>query len=368
MEKARTPLVLSSAHTKHLKRSDFFLTQNGTLKRKDKVTATEKTSIFIAERFAHPSLCFLQEQGFHVFVPQNISTTKKGNLEGLIIRSQTKVTERFLMDYPKLKCLVTATVGFDHIDLKAAAKRQIDVFYCPSAHTQSAAELTWSLILATHKRMLEAQRAMKQGWPNRADFLGQELCGKTLGIVGLGRIGAKVAAMAKVFDLKVLAHDPYQKDEVFLSLGLARSSLEEVLRASDVVSLHVPLTPKTQKFIGREFIKSMQHQAILINTSRGLVIDEEALIAALREKHLFAAGLDVFTNEPLSRESDLFKFPQVVLTPHIGANTEQAFLRASQAAAEKVSSYFLNGRDASLRKYSAETLPPEETWWQDAFG
>lgn len=253
---------------------------------------------------------------------------------GLIIRSRTKITRELLAQAPNLNLIITSTSGFDHIDLVATTDRNIHVAYTPEANAQSAAELTWGLILNTHRPMFESHKQIKAGlWDREKLFTGFELAGKTIGIVGLGRIGQKIATMAKAFSMNIVAFDPYQEDEVFEKFKLERSSYEELLKHSDIITFHVPLTKETKNMLNRSHYEYTTKDVVIINASRGSVVNEDDLCEALDEGVVRMAGLDVFAKEPLSRESKLLKSPKVILTQHIGAMTEQAFAKASLEAA-----------------------------------
>lgn len=318
--------------------------------------------VLITDRFAlQPFLELSKRRGFAAVHDQNWAQRANYDLaffDTLIVRSSTKVNEEFLKSFPNVQLIVSATAGFDHLDLKLLKERGIHAAHCPEAHADSATEMTWGLLLALTRRLNECQKGIRAGDWDRNKYLGTELNGKTIGIVGLGRTGQRVARIAQAFQMNVVAHDPYQFDEPFAALKIQRLSLEEVLRHADVVSLHIPLTKETHHLMGEMFIDSMQDHAFLINTSRGPVVHEQALIKALENKKIAGAGLDVFEYEPLMRESALFKFQNVVLSPHVGATTQEAFLRASDEAAQKVISFYEKGE-------LKDSLPPNAPWYQE---
>lgn len=281
-------------------------------------------------------------------------------VEALIIRSRTSITDELLTHAPRLRMIVTSTSGFDHIDLFATQARGITVMFTPEANAASAAELTWALVLACARRLPEAGRAVKAGDWARERLIGAELTGKTYGIVGLGRIGSRVARFARAFGMDVLAYDPYHENEHFAHHGAARRGLEELLRQADVVSLHVPLTPETRPLLHAGRLALLAPNSILVNTSRGQAIDESALVEALRKGKLGAVGLDVFEREPLTRASPLLEFDNVILSPHLGATTSAAFSKSSLEAAEKTIAYF-------ERNETRDLLPGNELWVTDSF-
>ncbi len=275
----------------------------------------------------------------------------------LLIRSKTKIDKALLERAPLLEVIVTATSGFDHIDFSALEKTQIKVMHTPNANAISAAELTWSLMLACTRKILQAHRAVKSGeWKSEA-LNGWELHGKSYGIVGLGRIGSRVAKIANAFGMRVVAFDPYKDKDHFESLGVARLSYEEILKKSDVLSFHVPKTRETNRMFGASQIEYVTPEIIVVNTSRGSVLAEADVCKALEEKKIRALGLDVFENEPLSRNSNLLKLDTVVLSPHLGAATYEAYERASLEAAKKLIAFFETGS-------TSDTLPPQENWAQ----
>lgn len=265
-------------------------------------------------------------------------------VEGLLIRSTTRVDDAFLKHYPNLKVVVTSTSGTDHLDTKALKARNIIAMHTPEANATSAAELTWSLILACHRPLLEAQARMtkERGW-RTPDLVGREVHGKTLGIVGLGRVGQRVARIGAAFGCNLMAYDPYKSQDTFDVVGARRVGLDELLRCCDIITLHVPLTKETRRMLHRVYLENLTEGTILINTSRGEVIPEDEILYALSKGWLGRVGLDVFEKEPLSPSSPLRSDPRVLLTPHLGASTHEALERSCFEAAQKIVDYFNNG-------------------------
>lgn len=243
---------------------------------------------------------------------------------GLIVRSATKVDAEMMAMAPDLEVIGRAGVGIDNIDLASASKRGIAVFNAPGGNTNAASELTMALILALARRLPEADRSIREGRWDRASFKGIELKGRTLGLVGAGRIGGEVARRCKVFGMEVLVYDPYLPEERAEQLGVRLVSLEHVIENADVISCHVPLTDETRGLIDAPLLGRMKDRVLVVNASRGGVIDEEALAQALHEGTIAGAALDVYETEPLSPESPLRNAPNLVLTPHLGASTEEA--------------------------------------------
>jgi D-3-phosphoglycerate dehydrogenase len=249
-------------------------------------------------------------------------------------------------------------VGVDTIDVDAATERGIAVLTAPAGNTISAAELTFALTLALARRVAAADRSMKSGQWDRKSFSGSELYGKTLGLVGAGRIGGEVAKRARAFGMHVVAFDPFLTAERALTLGIERGELDDVLRRADVLSLHVPLTDATAGLLGDRELGLMKPSAVIVNAARGGVVREASLIRALKEKRLAGAALDVFEQEPLPADHPLRALDNVVLTPHLGASTAEAQQNVALEIAEAVRAALTDG-DLS-RAVNAPGLGGEE--------
>ncbi|WP_419163169.1 phosphoglycerate dehydrogenase [Candidatus Palauibacter sp.] len=280
----------------------------------------------------------------------------------LIVRSRTKVDAELLRTGDSLRVVGRAGVGVDNIDIPAATRRGIAVLNAPAANTQSTAELAFALLLAAARRLPEADASMRNGEWKRTELRGIQLSGKTLGVIGLGRIGAEVAWRARAFDMRVVGHDPFVNAERASDLGVELVDLATLLPASDAITLHVPLSAENRGFIGRKKIKAMRPGAILINAARGGLVDEAALAEGLTSGHLGAAGLDVFETEPLPADSPLRQAPRLVFTPHLGASTFEAQRQVSRQIAVSV-------RDALLEDdYSLALNAPFEAEDRDGAG
>jgi D-3-phosphoglycerate dehydrogenase len=242
----------------------------------------------------------------------------------LIVRSETRVTSALMARAPNLRVVARAGTGVDTIDVPAATRRGIAVMNTPGANTVSAGEHALGLLLALVRRISDAAAAMKRGEWDRKRFEGTELRGKTIGIIGLGRIGAHVAQLARAFGMQVVGHDPYLPPERATELHVRLLTVEQLLRAADVVSLHVALTDQTHHLIDADRLKLMKPTAVLINTARGELVDENALAEAVKEKRIGGAAIDVFATEPLPAESPLRGLDRVILTPHLAASTAEA--------------------------------------------
>ena len=251
-----------------------------------------------------------------------------GNYDAMIVRSMTKVTAEMLEagktgGEQRLKVVGRAGIGVDNVDVAAATTHGILVVNAPTANLISATEHTFALLLAVARNVPAADASLKSGEWNRKQFLGTELQGKTLGIIGLGRIGQNVALRAQAFDMKTIAYDPFLDAAVARRLDIEGMELDEVLANADVLTLHVPLTDQTRNLIDREAIAKMKPGVIIVNCARGGTLDEDALIEALDSGHVAAAGLDVFTEEPPTDYEPL-RHRRLVTTPHIGAQTREA--------------------------------------------
>lgn len=261
-----------------------------------------------------------------------------GSVDAVLCQGTDRINETILRaSRPHCRIFANCAVGYDNIDVAAASRHGIVVTNTPDVLTEATADLTWALLLATARRLGEAERVVRarawRGW-SMLDFLGADLCGKTLGIIGAGRIGTAVARRAAGFSMALLYANRSERKEME-ALGGRRVGLTELLDRSDFVSLHVPLTDATRRLIDEAALRRMRRHAILINTSRGAVIDEAALVRALREGWIAAAGLDVYENEP-QVTPELLEMENVVLLPHIGSATAETRSRMAELAASNV--------------------------------
>jgi D-3-phosphoglycerate dehydrogenase len=256
------------------------------------------------------------------------------DVDAIIIRANGVVSARIMDAAPRLKVVGRHGVGVEAIDLQAAKQRGIVVCNTPDANLESVAEQAVGFMITLSKQILRADKAVRQGrWDVRYEYIGQELLGRTLGLVGMGRIGSRVAEICHVaFKMPILYFDVASYPAVEESLQAEKVSLEEVLKASDYVSVHVPLIPATRGMIGKEQLAMMKRGSILINTARGPIVDETALVEALQSGHLFGAGLDVYAVEPALEANPLFQLENVVLTPHMAAHTNDALKAMSLVA------------------------------------
>ena len=259
-----------------------------------------------------------------------------GAYEGLIIRSATQVTAQVLDHADILKVIARAGIGLDNVDVEAATRRGVMVVNAPQSNVISAAEHAMALLLAQARNIPQAHAALKAGSWERAAWQGVELAGKTIGVIGLGKVGALVASRAAAFGMRVIAFDPYVSGDRAKEMGVdVMPTLESLLVQADFVTIHLPRTPDTEGLIGAHELSLMREGARLINTARGGIVDEEALAKAVESGHLGGAALDVFAVEPTT-DSPLFGNEHVVVTPHLGASTVEAQDKTGTTVAEMV--------------------------------
>jgi len=295
--------------------------------------------VLVCDEISEGGIKLLRDAGFKVdanftITPEQLKK-EIANYDSLIVRSRTQVTKEVIEAGKNLKVIGRAGVGLDNIDVEAAKKRGIEVLNAAEAPTASVAELTIGLMLSLVRQISKADQAMKEGKWIKKELVGRTLKGKTLGIVGFGRIGGHVALVAKVMGMNILVSDPHVDQSRLDEIGARRVSLEELLREADIVTVHVPLAPETRYMIGEKQFQLMKTGSYIINTSRGAIIDEKALLRALQSVKLAGAALDVFEVEPPT-DLSLAKMPNVVCTPHVGAQTKEAQDLAGVIIAEKV--------------------------------
>ncbi len=263
-----------------------------------------------------------------------------GDYDALIVRSATKATADVIEAGAKLKIIGRAGVGLDNVDLKAATARGIIVMNTPGGNTISTAEHTMSMIMSLSRSIPAADQSMKKGEWKRKDFMGVELYNKTIGIIGLGRIGMEVAKRCLSFGMRVKAYDPFLSREVADQVGIVMVKLETIYKDADIITVHVPLTEETTGMISDKQFEMMKKGVRVINCARGGIIDEEALVRALESGKVAGAALDVYVQEP-PKDHKLLKFPNVVLTPHLGASTEEAQVNVAIEIAHQISDALL---------------------------
>jgi D-3-phosphoglycerate dehydrogenase / 2-oxoglutarate reductase len=256
--------------------------------------------------------------------------------DALIVRSATKVSRQLLEAAPKLKAVGRAGVGVDNVDIPAATEKGVAVFNAAGGNTIAAAELTMALLISVARRIPAAEASMRAGRWERSEFKGVELRGKTMGLIGAGRIGSEVAIRCMAFDMHVIAYDPYLSPTRADELGIEMVGFKKVLKRSDFISIHVPLTAETAGIVDAPALAKMKPSAFVVNSSRGGVVDEAALARALHDGVIAGAALDVYETEPLPEDSPLRDAPNLVLTPHLGASTEEAQVGVAREVAQKI--------------------------------
>ncbi|MDQ6754766.1 MAG: phosphoglycerate dehydrogenase [Actinomycetota bacterium] len=257
------------------------------------------------------------------------------DVDAILVRSATKVDAEALAAAKKLKVIARAGVGLDNVDIKTATQAGVMVVNAPTSNIVSAAELTIGHILSLARHIPAASSALKNGEWKRSKYTGTELFEKKLGIIGLGRIGALIAARAQGFDMEILAYDPYVTSARAAQLGVQLLTLDELLAQSDFITIHMPKTPETVGMIGSAAFAKMKETAYIINVARGGLVDEQALFTALTEHQIAGAGIDVFVTEP-STQLPFFELDNVVVTPHLGASTDEAQEKAGVSVARSV--------------------------------
>lgn len=305
----------------------------------------------------------LRKHGLDVDVVGTLSeadlVARIGGYEGLIVRSATKVTSAVLQAGARLEVIGRAGAGVDTIDVEAATERGVVVMNTPGGNTTAVAEHTMALLLALARRIPAADASLKAGRWEKSALQGVELFGKVFGLLGLGRIGGEVARRALGFRMQVIAYDPYLTREAAERLGVESVEMDELFARADFISIHTPLTVETRHLIGDAELASMKPGVRLINCARGGIIEEQALARAIEAGRVAGAALDVFEQEPPPKDHELLRLPQVIVTPHLGAATDEAQTAVALAIADQVADALVRGVVANavnLPSMDAETL------------
>jgi len=297
------------------------------------------SKILVSDKLAEEGIEILKkEPGFQVDVkvglkPDELSSIISG-YEAIVVRSQTKLTKDILAAASKLKAIARAGVGLDNVDLEEATKRGIIVMNAPSGNAISTCEQAFVLMLSLSRNTPRAERSVREGKWERSKFKGVELYGKTLGIIGLGRIGREVAKRAVSFGMKVISYDPFISEDVAKMAEVELIDLPALLKAADYITIHTPLTEETKDLISDKEFSLMKPLARIINCARGGIVNEKALYKALVEKRIAGAALDVYAKEPPDKDNPLLGLDNIVLSPHLGASTEEAQVNVAVEAAE----------------------------------
>ncbi|TNC48311.1 phosphoglycerate dehydrogenase [Rubellimicrobium rubrum] len=304
--------------------------------------------VLISDELSPAAVQIFKDRGVEVDYQPKLGKDKDallaviGNYDGLAIRSATKATEKLLASASNLKVIGRAGIGVDNVDIPAASKKGIIVMNTPFGNSITTAEHAIAMMMAVARQIPEANASTHAGKWEKSRFMGVELTGKTLGVIGAGNIGGIVCDRARGLKMKVIAFDPFLGEERANQLGVEKVELEDLLRRADFITLHVPLTDQTRNILSREAIAKLKPGVRIVNCARGGLVDEEALAEALKSGHVAGAAFDVFAVEPAT-DSPLFGLPNVVVTPHLGASTTEAQENVALQVAEQMSDYLLTG-------------------------
>jgi D-3-phosphoglycerate dehydrogenase len=319
--------------------------------------------VLISDKLSPAAVEIFRSRGIEADVRPGLSPAELreiiGPYDGLAIRSATKVTKELLEAATNLKVVGRAGIGVDNVDVKSATARGVVVMNTPHGNAITTAEHAIALMFALARQLPEATASTKAGKWEKNRFMGVELTGKTLGLIGAGNIGSIVADRAQGLRMKVIAYDPFLSESRALALGVEKVELDALLARADFITLHVPLTEATRNILSREALAKCRPGVRIVNCARGGLIDEAALAEALASGHVAGAALDVFETEP-ARESPLFGFENVVCTPHLGASTAEAQENVALQVAEQISDFLLTGAVANalnMPSVSAEDAP-----------
>lgn len=268
-------------------------------------------------------------------IPQKTLKSKIKEVDGLICFPYDKINKEIIQSAKNLKVISTYSVGYDHIDTQFAKENKIRVGYTPEVLTDATADMAFALLLDSLRRISEGDRIIRKGqWKQiygAYDYVGLDLQGKTLGIMGLGRIGKTLAKRAKAFDMKIIYHNRKQISKTEeKKIGVKYTTFEKLISQSDVISIHVPHTKETNEMFNMKKFRKMKNTAFLINTSRGKVVNEKDLVIALKEKIIAGAGLDVFQTEPINKNHPFLKLENIVLAPHVGSSTKETRVKMAK--------------------------------------
>lgn len=304
--------------------------------------------VLISDNLAPVGEKILKEAGLEVDVNTGLPPEELKAIipdyDGLVIRSATKVREDIIEAATKLKVVGRAGIGLDNVDIPAASEKGIVVMNAPDGNATTAAEHAISMMMSLSRNIPQATASMKAGKWEKKSFMGREVTGKILGIVGIGRIGSIVANRAQGLKMKVIAYDPFMPDDLVHKLGIERVELLELAERADYISVHTPLTKNTHHLLSTDFFAAMKKEAMFIDCARGGVLDEEALYAALQEGRIAGAALDVFEKEPTTlKTTPLLELDNFICTPHLGASTAEAQENVAVAIAEQMADYLLKG-------------------------
>ena len=323
------------------------------------------TKILVSDPLSEDGIKILKDSGMEVVELEKAPSEDElcsmiGEYDGLIIRSGTKVTAKVIDAAKNLKVVGRAGVGVDNVDIPAATAKGILVMNTPAANILSAAEHTCAMIMALARNIPMAHASMHAGEWKRSKFTGIELNGKTLGIIGVGRVGGEVARRLKHFNMELIGYDPYLPKEVADDIGVRLTDLDEVITKADIMTIHTPLLPETRGMIALPQFKKMKPNALLVNVARGGIVVEDDLYTALKEKIIAGAAFDVWEHEPLDEnEQKLLELPNLVVTPHLGASTVEAQERVAVDVADAAVKFLKDGLITNAINAPRGKLDPE---------
>ena len=324
--------------------------------------------VLISDELSPAAVAIFKERGIEVDVKTGLTKEELerviGGYDGLAVRSSTRVTEKVLSAGKRLRVVGRAGIGVDNVDVKTATQRGVIVMNTPFGNAITTAEHALSLLLSLARQIPAADRSTQAGKWEKSRFLGVELMGKTLGVIGCGNVGAVVADRALGLKMKVVAYDPFLSPDRALQLGVEKVELDELLRRADFITLHTPLTDKTRNILSAAALAKCRTGVRIVNCARGGLVDEKALAEAIRRGKVAGAAIDVFEVEP-AKESVLFGLDNVICTPHLGASTSEAQEKVALQVAEQMSDYLLTGAVANAVNFpsiSAEDAPRLMPW------
>ncbi len=324
--------------------------------------------VLISDALSPAAVDIFKKRGIEVDVKTGLSKDELekeiGNYDGLAIRSATKVTEKVLAAAKRLKVVGRAGIGVDNVDVKAATSRGVIVMNTPFGNSITTAEHAISLMMSLARKIPAADRSTHAGRWEKSKFLGTELMGKTLGVIGCGNIGTVAAELAGGLKMRVIAYDPFLTPERAVQIGVEKVELDSLLDRADFITLHTPLTDKTRNILSADALAKCKKGVYIVNCARGGLIDENALAEAVKSGHVAGAAIDVFEVEP-AKENVLFGLDNVICTPHLGASTAEAQEKVALQIAEQMSDYLLDGAVTNALNFpsiSAEDAPRLTPW------
>ena len=305
--------------------------------------------VLVCDPISQTGIDFLKQQDdLETIVLDHLHTEEEllqivSNVSAMAIRSETKITKAVLEAAPEMKIVGRAGVGVDNIDIEAATQSGVIVMNTPGGNTIATCELTFSMMTALARNIPQAHGSMLAGEWNRKAFKGVELYGKTLGVMGMGRIGGEVARRAVAFGMRVLAYDPYITPSRAKMLQVELAGLDDIYKTADFITVHMPLTEETRGMLNKETFAKMKPSVRLLNCARGGIVSELDLLEALKTAQIAGAALDVYESEPLADDSPLRQCPNLILTPHLGASTVEAQDNVGLEVAQGIADYLLRG-------------------------